>query len=387
MSPVYFDHNATTPLDAAIGEAMADLQRRVFANPSSIHHLGREARVVLDDARERLAACWRCKPSELVFTSGATEANNLAIFGTTRRLCARGRHLVASAIEHPSVLAPLEHLVKHEGFLLTLVPPLRSGRVEAGRVVAALRPDTILVSLMAANNELGTLQPVREVGSLCRDRGIVFHCDAAQWFGKMPVDSLDAFNANLVSVSAHKFHGPKGAGALFVRSGLRLEPLVLGGSQEYDRRAGTENLAAILGLALAVERHTAPPVFDPAHLLPLTDRLRQAARQWAGVTVLGDGVPTLPNTVSLAVKRTDAVSLLAALDLDGICASSGSACSAGSLTPSYVLAALDLPGDGYSLLRFSLGRDSSRREVELVIDRTPRVIERIRREASPRDNL
>lgn len=388
MPTVYFDHNATTPIDGVVLEAMADCERRLFANPSSIHRLGRDARAALDEARERVAACWKCRATEIVFTSSATEANNLAVFGAARARRGRGRHLITSAIEHPAVLAAFQQLSCQEGFALTIVPPTPTGRIAVDRVAAALRPDTVLVSIMAANNEIGTVQPVAELGALCRTRGVLFHTDAVQWFGKLPCASVHEFNADLVSACAHKFHGPKGVGALFVKAGFVPEPLLFGGGQENDRRAGTENLAAIVGFSLALERFTQPPVFGSPELRSLAERLWQAAATWPGVFPLGLEVNDLPNTVALAVEHADGAALVAALDLEGICASSGSACSAGSLTPSHVLLALNPePAAPRSLLRFSLGRASTAAEVQFVISRTPSLIERVRGGERPYDSL
>jgi len=376
---IYLDYNATTPLDGRVREFMEPYLGEVFGNPSSVHHLGRRARIDLDAARDQLAQSWRCRPSEVVFTSGGTESNNLAVLGTARRLASRGRHLVASAVEHPAVLAPCHYLARHEGFALTLVGVDAEGRVDPGAVAAALRPDTILVSVMAANNEIGTLQPVSDIGALCRQRGVAFHTDAIQWFGKEPFTHIGQFQADLVSVCAHKFHGPRGAGALFIRSPLQPEALSLGGGQEHERRAGTENLAAIVGLVDAFCRFVPEPVFECDKLEPLRVRLEAAAISIPGVQVLGQNTPRLANTLALSIAGCDSLSVLANLDLEGICASSGSACSSGALEPSHVLLALGLDAaTAQSLVRFSLGRGSNQEEIELVGQLLPELIERAR---------
>src|SRR6266404_6161565 len=273
MDTVYFDYNATTPLDPQVREAMLPYLGEIWGNPSSVHHVGRQARAILDDARDRAAAFLGCKPGEIVFTSGGTESANLAIFGAARLLKPKGRHLITCAIEHHAVLHSCEYLARKEGFELTVLPVDREGVVGPDSLQKALRPDTILVSIMAANNEIGTIQPVAELGALCRNRGVLFHTDAVQWFGKEPFESIHQFNADLVSICAHKFHGPKGAGALFVKSPLLPDPILFGGGHENERRAGTENLASTIGLVEALERFVRQPVFSAQKLIPLTDRL------------------------------------------------------------------------------------------------------------------
>jgi cysteine desulfurase len=349
-----------------------------FGNPSSIHHVGRAARHGLDDARQRIATVFRCQPSEIVFTSGGTESNNLALFGATRLLRERGRHIVASSIEHPAVLESLRYLEQKEGHSVTLVPVDSSGRVSVESVHSALRPDTILVSVMAANNETGAIQPVAEIGDLCRAKGILFHTDAVQAFGKLPFAGIDQFNADLVSFCSHKCHGPKGAGLLFVRAPLPLTPLLFGGGHEQDKRAGTENLPSIVGTATVVDRFLSPPVFPSSELFLLTSRLIAALKTLPGITLVSPGV-RLANTVSFTVAGCDSLSLLAALDMTGVCASSGSACSSGSLLPSHVLTAMGFPPAlANSFIRFSLGRASSVEEVDFISALLPSLIDRIR---------
>jgi cysteine desulfurase len=382
MGTIYFDYNATTPLDAAVREAMLPYLGEVFGNPSSVHHVGRRARALLDSARERVADAWRCKPSEVVFTGGGTESNNLALLGAARKLRDKRRHIILSPIEHHSVLHCCQHLEKNEGFQLTYLPVDSTGRVDPQTLRAAIRPDTILVSVMAANNEIGTVQPVAELGAVCREKGVLFHTDAAQWFGKEPVNDIHQFNADLVSVCAHKLHGPKGAGALFIKSPLLPEPVLFGGSHENERRPGTENLAAIIGLTETMERFVREPVFPRKPLLALTERLLQAidALDNFGVRFRGSREHRLSNTVSFTVESCDSIALLAGLDLEGVCASSGSACSAGSLEPSHVVKALGVEQEAAnSLVRFSLGRESSMEEVRAVERILPEVIQRVQR--------
>jgi cysteine desulfurase len=377
---IYLDYNATTPLDPQVRAAMAPFLDEVFGNPSSVHHVGRRARALLDDARDRVARVLGSKPSEVVFTSGGTESNNLAIFGVARLRREQGRHIVTTAIEHHAVLHPCEYLRRKEGFDVTVLPVDGEGRVNPEDVRRALRPDTVLVSVMAANNEIGTLQPVADIGALCRERGVLYHTDAAQWFGKQPVTSIDQFQADLVSICAHKFHGPKGVGVLFVRSPLQPDPLLFGGGHENERRAGTENLAAIAGMAEAIERLVRTPVFDEQHLGPLAARLIARVDAMEGVTFRGSRSHRLVNTVAFTVAGTDSMTLMAGLDIEGICASSGSACSAGSLEPSHVILALGAaPEEANALVRFSLGRGTTSAEIDHVERVLPGVIERARR--------
>jgi cysteine desulfurase len=373
---IYLDYNATTPLDPAVRAAMLPLLDEVWGNPSSVHHVGRHARALLDDARDRAATLLGTKPSELIFTSGGTESSNLAVLGTARALKPRGRHLITTAIEHHAVLDGFDYLEKKEGFEVTRLPVDGNGRVAVESVKRNLRRDTVLVSVMAANNEIGTIQPVAEIGALCREKGIIFHTDAVQWFGKEPFSTISQFNADLVSICAHKFHGPKGAGLLYIRSPLHLEPLVMGGGQENEQRAGTENLAAIFGLVEGLERFVKNPVFQPAHLAPLRSRLRGVIGSLPGCELVSAAEGCLGNTVSMVVSGADNFALLAGLDVEGICASSGSACSAGSLEPSHVILALGKPGRANSLIRFSLGRETTAAEIETVCAVLPEVIRR-----------
>jgi cysteine desulfurase len=376
---IYFDYNATTPLEPQIRETMSPYLGEVFGNPSSIHHVGQRARAVLDDARHRLARVWRCKPSEVVFTSGGTESTNLAIFGTARQFCHKGRHIITSPTEHHCVLHCFEYLAAKEGFEVTYLPVNFEGLVDVEALDQAIRPDTTLVSIMAANNETGTIHEVAQLGQICRRRGVFFHTDAVQWFGKEPFSSIGQFDADLVSVCAHKFHGPKGTGALFIRSPLLPDPILFGGGHENERRAGTENLAGIIGLVEASERFVSTPVFPREKLLPLRDRLFKLVESIPGAEVRGSSISHLTNTLSFTVAGCDSLTLLAGLDLEGVCASSGSACSAGSLKPSHVLKAMGLDDQlSSSLIRFSLGRDSTLAEVELVEQILPAIIRRVR---------
>lgn len=377
--PIYFDYNATTPVDAGVREAMRPFLDEIWGNPSSIHQVGQQARAALDEARDRAARFLGAKPSELIFTSGGTEANNLAIFGTARLLKHKGKHVITSAVEHHAILHSFDYLEKQEGFTVTRLPVDSEGRISADDLKQALREDTVLVSIMAANNEIGTVQPVAEAGKICRERGVYFHTDAVQWFGKEPFASVSQFNADLVSICAHKFHGPKGAGLLYIRSPLHPDPILFGGAHENERRAGTENLPAIIGLVKALESFVNPQVFDPVKLRPLAQKLGSCIAGIPGCAVVSPERESLPNTVAFTVRGADGIGLIAGLDMEGICASSGSACSAGSLEPSHVLRAIGHGDLANSLIRFSLGRESSMGEVDFTCQILPQVIRRAQR--------
>lgn len=379
MRTIYFDYNATTPLDPAVRRAMLPYLDEIWGNPSSVHRVGRQARALLDDARDRTARVLRCKPSEVVFTSGGTESVNLALFGVARLLTTKGRHIITSSVEHHAVLHACQHLAKKEGFEVTYLPVNTEGQVDPEQLERALRSDTILVSIMAANNEIGSLQPVSELGAICRRRGVCYHTDAVQWFGKEPFRDLNQFQADLISICGHKFHGPKGAGALYVRSPLLPEPILFGGGHENERRAGTENLAAIAGFVEALEHFVREPVFERRKLEPLTARLARCVEGIEQAQLVGSPEHRLANTVAFVVSGADSIALLAGLDLEGVCASSGSACSAGSLEPSHVVRALGFNEElARSLVRFSLGRESSEEEVRQVEQILPEVVRRAR---------
>ena len=379
MRSIYLDYNATTPLDPDVRAAMEPFFAEVWGNPSSVHHIGRKARAMLDELRDRSSIVLGCKPSELVFTSGGTEANNLAIFGTARLLRDKGRHLITSTIEHHAVLHCFDYLQKHEGFKVTRLPADSNGLVNPEDLQAALRDDTVLVSIMAANNETGTIQFVSECGELCQKRGILFHTDAAQWFGKEEFHEIGQFNADLVSICAHKFHGPRGSGALYIKSPLLPHPVLFGGAHENERRAGTENLPVLAGFSESLERFVKKPVFERNRLESLSHRLIAAVDSMEHATFRGHSTQRLANTVSFTVTRCDSIALMAGLDMEGICGSSGSACSAGSIEPSHVMLAMGVsPEESNALVRFSLGRDTTEEEIEQVIELLPGIIERLR---------
>jgi cysteine desulfurase len=377
---IYFDYNATTPLDPAIRAAMLPFLGggvgENWGNPSSVHHIGRKARALLDHARERAAQFLGAKPSEIIFTSGGTESNNLAIFGTARALKSKGKHLITSAVEHDAVLQSFDYLEKNEGFVVSRLPVNSEGRVSPHDLQRAIRADTILVSIMAANNEIGTIQPVAELGAICRVRGIIFHTDAVQWFGKEPFENIGHFNADLVTVCSHKFHGPKGAGLLYIKSPLLPVPIFFGGGHENERRAGTENLAGIIGLVEALEKFVNLPIFPRAELKELSSKLVVAIEKIDGCEIVSPREMCLSNTISFVVRGADSIALLAGLDVEGICASSGSACSAGSIEPSHVIFAIGKKDFANSLVRFSLGRETTKEDVGFVCSSLHEIIRR-----------
>jgi len=375
---VYLDYNATTPLDPKVREVMLPFLGDFFGNPSSIHHIGRKARSFLDDCRDRVSQIWKCKPSEVVFTSGGTESNSLGICGTARLMKPKGRHLITTAIEHHAVLHTIEYLVNKEGFEVTILPVDAEGVVSTQDLENAIRNDTILVSIMAANNETGAIQPVSELGAICKKHEVLFHTDAVQWFGKEPFDNIHQFNADLVSVCGHKFHAPKGVGALFIKSPLLPDPILFGGGHENERRAGTENLSGIAGLVEAMELFVTTPIFSRSDIQPLTDSMA-VLTEIEGVNLSSPISCKLANTISFTVSGSDSMTLLAALDMEGICASSGSACSAGSLNPSHVISAMGRSEeDANSLVRFSLGRETKEEDIAFVLNKFPEIIDRIR---------
>jgi cysteine desulfurase len=374
---VYLDYNATTPLAPEALAAMLPFLRDSFGNPSSIHAAGREARAAVDDARERVAALLGVKAHEIIFTSGGTEACNLAVLGIARAHAPRGRHLITAAAEHHAVLRAFEHLKHHEGFDLTILPVDSTGRVDPQDLKSTLRPDTVLVSVMHANNETGTIQPIEELASICRERRVCFHTDAIQSFGKLPVRPNDS-GASAVSLAAHKFHGPPGAGALYLRSGIAISRIVHGGSHENTRRPGTENVAAIVGMAVAAEIADNKRPGDQPRIAALRDRLWEGIKARVSNAVRnGDPEQTLANTLNVSFPGLDGEALLIGLDLEGVCASSGSACMVGSVQPSHVLIAMGVePKLASSTVRFSLGTHTSEYEIEHCLRALERVVGR-----------
>ena len=376
---VYFDYNATTPLAPEVIDAVARATRDTFGNASSVHHFGQQAKAALDDARSELATLIHGDPSEIVFTSGGTEADNMAIRGAAEAIEPTGRrHLIASAIEHEAVLNTLKALARR-GWRTTLLPLDDSGIVAPDRLREALADDTALVSIMHANNEIGTIQPIAELAELAHARGALLHTDAVQSVGKIAVD-VRALGADLLSLSAHKFNGPKGAGALWIKRGTRMLPIVTGGKHERNRRAGTENVPAIAGLGVAARLGGGKLGAEASRVAALRDRLEEGIlRGVPGTAVNGARGSRVPNTSNISFDRVEAESLLIALDLEGIAVSTGSACSSGTLEPSHVLRAMGLPTHRtQNSLRFSLGLFSTEAEVDRVVEVLPRLVEKLR---------
>ena len=376
---VYFDYNATTPLAPEVTDAVVRTMREVFGNPSSIHHFGQQAKATLDDARSAVASLLNADPSEIVFTSGGTESDNLAIRGAAEALEPAGRrHLIASGIEHEAVLNTLRALARR-GWRTTLLAADASGLVSPDRLRDAIDADTALVSVMHANNEVGTIQPVAALAAIAHEHGALMHTDAVQSAGKIPVD-VRALGVDLLSLSAHKFNGPKGAGALWIKRGTRMQPTVTGGKHERNRRAGTENVAGIAGLGAAARHAAGKMPADAARVGALRDRLETGVlRDVPGTAVNGARDSRVPNTTNISFERVEAESLLIALDLEGIAVSTGSACSSGTLEPSHVLKAMGLPSHRtQNSLRFSLGMFSTQEEVDRVVAVLPSLVEKLR---------
>jgi cysteine desulfurase len=376
---VYFDYNATTPPSAEVVERVAVATRDLFGNASSVHHFGQQAKAALDDARSAVAALIQADPSEVVFTGGGTEADNFAIRGAAEALEATGRrHLIASAIEHEAVLNTLKALAKR-GWRTTLVPVDQSGVVSPERLREVMTDDTALVSVMHANNEIGTLQPIPALAAIAHAHGALMHTDAVQSAGKIAIDTR-ALGVDLLSLSAHKFNGPKGAGVLYVKRGTRMQPLLTGGKHERNRRAGTENTAAIAGMGVAAVQARQKLDSEAIRLAALRDRLEAGILEAVSGTVVNAAdSPRVPNTTNISFDRVEAESLLIALDLEGIAVSTGSACSSGTLEPSHVLKAMGLPVHRtQNSLRFSLGLFSTQDEVDRVVQTLPRLVSKLR---------
>jgi cysteine desulfurase len=385
---VYLDYNATTPVDPLVLDAMLPFLAENFGNAGSVHSAGQRARAAVDSARESVAALIGAKPREIVFTSGGTEADNLALFGTVAASRKSRKHIITTAIEHHAILHGCEELAR-QGIDVTVVPASTArdsqGIVDPEEIRRALRPETILISVMHANNELGTVQPIEEIGRIAAEAGVCFHCDAVQSAGKIPVD-VNALGVDLLSISAHKICGPKGAGALCVLTGTKIAPRFYGGHAERDLRPGTENVPGIVGLGKAAELARKLLTEDSARIRSLRDRLETALiERIPTVRRNGDSARRVPNTSNLEFPGAGGEALLIGLDLFGIECSTGAACSSGSTEPSHVLLASGLSYDeARSSLRFSLGRATTAREIEHAITVIPAVVERIRA-LSPRE--
>lgn len=379
MKPiVYADNAATTRLSPRVLEAMLPFLQEEYGNASSLYSLGRKAREPLEDSRNTIARCLGAENREIFFTSGGSEANNWALKGAAAFLAQRGKyHIISTAFEHPSVLRTLEAL-KREGFSVTLLPVHENGIVRPQELERAIREDTGLVSIMYANNEVGTIQPIEELGAICREHDVWFHTDAVQAAGALPIDVVKE-HIDLLSLSGHKFHGPKGIGALYIREGLRFPSLIDGGEQESGRRAGTENTAAIVGLGVAMEEACQHREEASRKVRAMRDRLLTGLLSIPGCHLNGDREHRLSGNLNLSFAGIEGESLLLMLDMRGICASSGSACASGSRDPSYVLRALGVEEElAKGSLRLTLGDLNTEEEVDVLLREIPATVERLR---------
>jgi len=383
MRRVYLDHAATTPVRPEVVEIMNRYMLEIYGNPSSIHGFGREARKGVDEAREQVASLIGAKPEEIVFTSGATEADNLAIKGIAEAQHKSGkRHIITSTIEHHAILHTCEYMEKH-GYEVTYLPVDADGLVDPDDVKKAIRPDTMLITIMMANNEVGTIEPVKEIGAIARENGIPFHTDATQGVGQIPVN-VDEMNIDLLSLSGHKMYGPKGVGALYVRKGVKILPIAHGGAHERKRRAGTENVPGIVGLGKTAELSRLELPDRQRHLISLREKLIDGLMQRIDdIKLNGHRERRLPGNVNVSIKYVEGESMLLNLDLHGIAASSGSACTSGSLEPSHVLLAMGVPHEiAHGSLRMTLGRGNTEEDVEYVLETLPGIVRKLR-EMSP----
>jgi len=378
MSRVYLDYNATTPVRPEVLEAMLPYFSEQYGNASSVHAFGQDAKGAIEEARAQVAKFLNATPGEIVFTGGGTESDNMGVLGAARLLAPKGRHAVVSAIEHEAVRSAADAL-EAEGFAVTRVPAAGTGVVDPAAVEQALRPDTVLVSVMAANNETGVIQRTAEIGAICAARGIAYHVDAVQAAGKIPID-VQAWQATFATITAHKFYGPKGAGALYVKRGSKTAPLYFGGEHERGRRAGTENVPAIVGLGMAAHLALAELPEKPALIAALRDRMEAGLLASIPQVVRhGTGAPRVCNTSHLSFVGAEGEHLILSLDMKGFACSAGSACKAGSSHPSHVLLGMGVPASvAQSAVRFSLGRTTTAAEIERVLEVVPEVVKKLR---------
>jgi cysteine desulfurase len=382
MRRIYLDSNATTPMRPEVAAAMLPIYSEDYGNPSSIHWFGQQAKSLLDDARQQVARLIHAEPSEIVFVSGGTEADNLAIRGIAESQKAKGRHLITSKIEHHAVLHTCKDLEK-QGWEVTWLSVSRDGVVDPEDVRRAIRPETVLITIMHANNEIGSIQPIEEIGEIAEAADVYFHSDGVQSTGKIPVD-VKKLKVDLYSISAHKIHGPKGVGALFVRKGTTLKPLMTGGGHERSRRSGTENVAGIVGFGIAAKMAREGLESEASRMRELRDRLENGLlEKIPSIHVNAKGTARLPNTSNIMVDFAEGEGLVISLDLKGVAVSTGSACSSGSLEPSHVLTAIGkTPDEAHGSLRFSLNAMNTVEDVDYVLEVLPGIVDRLR-ELSP----
>ncbi len=376
--PIYLDHAATTSVKPEVLEAMLPYFTEQYGNPSSIYSLGRENKKAIDDAREKVAKALNAQPKEIFFTSGGTEADNWAIKGVAFANESKGKHIITTNIEHHAVLHTCKYLEKY-GFEITYVPVDDKGIVHVEDIEKAIRSDTILISIMFANNEIGTIQPIKEIGTLAKEKGIYFHTDAVQAVGNVHIDVRD-MNIDMLSLSAHKFYGPKGVGVLYIRDGVRISSILHGGAQERGKRATTENVAGIVGLGKAIELATTNIDEYNTKLMRLRDRaIREILEEIPYTRLNGDDKNRLPGNVNISFEFIEGESILLMLDMKGICASSGSACTSGSLDPSHVLLAIGLPHEiAHGSLRLTFGEENTDSDLDYLLETLPPIIEKLR---------
>lgn len=379
MQKVYLDNAATTKVRDEVVEAMLPYFTEYFGNPSSLHLFAREAGKGLDTARAQVAKALNAKPEEIIFTGGGSESDNMVLRGIPEAYKKKGKHVITSAVEHHAVLHTLEAMEKEGRVEVTYLPVDEYGMVTAEQVEKVIRPDTVLVSIMFANNEVGTIMPIEQIGETCKKYGVLFHTDAVQAVGHVPVD-VEKMHIDLLSLSGHKFHGPKGVGALYVRKGVRIPALILGGAQERRKRAGTENVPGIVGMGKAIELATSELEDNAAKMKVLRDRLIFGIpARIPDVKLNGHPTERLPNNVNFSIRFIEGESILLMLDLNGIAASSGSACTSGSLDPSHVLLAMGLPHEvAHGSLRLTLSEFTTPEEIDYVLDTLPPIVEKLR---------
>lgn len=374
---VYVDNAATTQVDPDVAEKVIPCFTSVFGNASSIHTAGRKAKELLDTAREQVANALGAEPGEIYFTAGGSESDNWAIKGVAHKFAKKGKHLITTAIEHHAVLHSMKSLEK-EGFEVTYLPVDSDGFVTAEQVEKAIRPDTILVSVMFANNEIGSVEPIAEIGDVCKKHGVLFHTDAVQAVAHIKID-VKAMNIDMLSLSGHKFNAPKGVGALYIRKGITIPNLIDGGQQERGKRAGTENIPAIVGMGYAIEVATRELDERMSRVRKMRDRLRDELMRRIPYAKLNTPENSLPGTLNISFQYIEGESILLMLDMNGICASSGSACTSGSLDPSHVLLAIGLPHEiAHGSVRMSIDHNNTEEEIDHIIDTLPKIIQRLR---------
>lgn len=379
MKRVYMDNAATTALRRDVLDAMMPYLTDIYGNPSSLHYFGQEAHKAVENARHQVASALNAEDNEIVFTGCGTEADNMALKGIAEKYQSKGKHIITSSVEHHAILHTCEYLEKH-GFEVTYLPVDEYGMVKAEQVRDAIRSDTILVSIMFANNEVGTIMPIKEIGAVCREKGVFFHTDAVQAVGHVAID-VKAMNIDLLSLSAHKLHGPKGVGALYIRKGIVVPPLLHGGAQERRKRAGTENVAGIVGLGKAIEIACSDIEGTAKRMCYLRDKLINGIEaSIPEVKLNGHRTERLPSNVNFSIKYIEGESILLMLDINGIAASSGSACTSGSLDPSHVLLAMGMPHEtAHGSLRLTLGDDTTEDDIDYVLEVLPEIVVKLRK--------